>query len=474
MKPGSRTDRIACRRSLLWRLHLWAALIASPFVLLACLTGLLYVLTPQIEAVVHRALDNVQAAPPGAVLRPLDESVRAAEQAAPSGWRLHSVLPPLDASASVRVVFTPPANGEAGKPVASPDPAVGKGDGHGHGGSAAPPASAAAPAPVFLRPNFGLPGQALVVYVDPYSAQVLGQLPESQRFSNWSRKLHSSLQQGEGWRWMIELGASWMMVMIVTGLYLWWPRGEGVLPQAGLRGRAAWRQWHAFLGVVLSLLTLVMVTTGLTWSKHSGAQVRWARDVTGQAPPRIPAQFKSQLQEGAQRLSWDAAWQAVRNYAPVVPLQIMPPIGQEGVWRANHLEKTGQPARRFDLLLDAYSGLPLYYSGWSDQTAFAKATAIGIPFHRGEFGLWNQAVLIVFGLGVIFSLVSGWTMLLKRRAAGSPWWPTVQAGAWRSVSPWAWLGGLLMLAAMPLLALSAVPVALIELASAWRGSARRA
>jgi hypothetical protein len=32
------------------------------------------------------------------------------------------------------------------------------------------------------------------------------------RFSLWARRLHSLLQ-GKTWRWMIELGASWMMVM---------------------------------------------------------------------------------------------------------------------------------------------------------------------------------------------------------------------------------------------------------------------
>ena len=93
------------RRSLLWRLHFWSALIASPFVLVACLTGLLYVFTPQIERSLHGHLDTVQ---PQAQAKTLDEVVLVARQAAPEGWSLHSVVPAFDADDSVRVVFTPP------------------------------------------------------------------------------------------------------------------------------------------------------------------------------------------------------------------------------------------------------------------------------------------------------------------------------------------------------------------------------
>jgi uncharacterized iron-regulated membrane protein len=447
----------AARRSLLWRLHFWSALIASPFVLVACLTGLLYVFTPQIERAWHGHLDAVQ---PQSQARPLDDAVAAARQAAPEGWSLHSVMPAHEPDNSVRVAFT------------APMPEKGQGGGHGGHTSHGASAGAAQAKPQFLRPNFGIPARAVVVYVNPYSAKVLGQLKESERFASWARKLHSSLQQGDGWRWMIELAASWTMVMLVTGVCLWWPRqGQPLLPQANAKGRVAWRQWHAFLGVALGLVSFVILTTGLTWSQNAGNQIKWARDATGQTPPRIPAQFKSTVTDGAKPLTWEQALQAIRREAPKGSLMVMAPQGPEGVWRANQLDK-GDPTQRFDLLLDAYSGQKLYYSGWADQTLFGKATAIGIPFHRGEFGVWNQVLLFVFGAGILFSLASGWVMFFKRRAAGANVWPVVLPGAWRSVSLWAWLGGVFMLLAMPVLAASAVPVALAEVWVAWRHSWR--
>jgi hypothetical protein len=46
----------------------------------------------------------------------------------------------------------------------------------------------------------------------------------------------------------------------------------------------------------------------------------------------------------------------------------------------------------------------------------------------------------------------------------------VLPGAWRSVSPWAWLGGAFMLLAMPVLAMSAAPVAMIEMVLGYKKS----
>lgn len=435
------------RRTLLWRIHLWAALIASPFAVVACLTGLLYAFTPQIEKTLYGRLDRVA---PAERRLPLDEAVAAARRTAPPGFVLHSVMPAHGPSDTVRVAFLPAATTAVG-----------------HAGHGAP--AAASKTPAFLRPNFGIPGRATVAYVDPYTAEVTGVLPEAERFANWSRRLHSSLMQGDGWRWMIELAASWMMVMLLTGITLWWPsKGQSALPARGATGRTAWRQWHAFLGVALSIVSLAILTTGLTWSRVAGSQIRWARDAASQMPPRIPATFASVVPEGGRMMSWEQARLAVATQAPDVVTQIMPPAGPTGYWRANQLEKTGQPTSSFDLLLDAYSGAPLYRSGWAEQTAFGKATAIGIPFHRGEYGLWNQALLVLFGAGILFSLVSGWTMFFKRWTRGQPVFPPSMPGAWRHASWWSWPVGAVLMLAMPLLAATALPVALAEAVAAWR------
>lgn len=505
--PDAQRLRHMSLLSVLRRVHVWAALIASPFAVVAALTGLLYVLTPQIEGVVHGHLDR---APERSQRASLDVIVHAAVQAAPTGWRLHSVVLADEPARSVQVAFMPPM-------------AVGQGGGHGghggHGGGhalsgagaqgsagAQPTAGAQPAAPMepsktspakFLRNNFGIPSKALVVYVDPGSGLVLGRLPQSERFSNWAKHLHSQLLIGDGARWAIELAASWMMVLLLTGLIIWWPQpGQPVIPPAGQTGRRWWRSWHAVIGAAAALISVIILSTGLTWSQYAGGQIRWARDATGQTPPRIPASISSEspppspslgsthvhepgLAQGPAPnaspvvpLTWDAALHRVRDLAPGVAIQLMPPDpqrGELGVWRANHLDGSN-PFKRFDLLLDRVTGKVLYDSRWQDQTAFGKATAVGIPFHRGELGVWNQLLLAAFGISVLWSMLSGWASALQR---GKPLLPKVLPGAWRHLPIWVWPVAALMLVAMPVLAASAVVVVLIELALRLRTPTRQ-
>jgi uncharacterized iron-regulated membrane protein len=259
-----------------------------------------------------------------------------------------------------------------------------------------------------------------------------------------------------------------MMVMLLTGVYLWWPRRRTrALPQVQARGRAAWQQWHAFLGVVLSVMSLAILVTGLTWSRHAGEQIRVIRDFAGQASPTSPRGLQSAVVADARPLGWQAVLEIAQKQVPHVPTQIMPPRGPAGVWRLNNVDR-GQALGRFNLVLDAYSGKTLFHAGWEEQTAFGKATAIGIPFHRGEFGWWNQALLFVFGAGVLFSLVSGWVMLVKRQRQGASLLPRLMPGAWTSMPRAGWVLAAVLCVAMPLLAASAAAVVAIEAILGWR------
>lgn len=470
----SSTATLAQRKSLFWRIHFWAALIASPFAVIGALTGILYIFTPQIEAQLHGHLDVVQ---PAGNRQPLDAAIAAAQAAAPAGFQMRYTVPALNADDSTRVVFAP-SDKESGKKV---DKAMDKGDEHsGHTMSSASAKSGMVNPPDIpaktIKPDATAPGAGgherisrnVIVYVNPYTAQVLGQHGEMDRFGMWSKRLHSSLLQGDGWRWLIELSASWLMVMLATGIYLWWPRGsKKALPQAGVTGRAGWAQWHSFIGVALAIMSLVILTTGLTWSKYSGGEIRSLRDMSGQAPPTAPRGLKSAVLPDQAKLSWESLYQNAKSKAPEVAMQITPPRSADGAWRITNFDR-GQPEKRFDMVLDAYSGASLYYSGWDKQTAFGKATAIGIPFHRGEFGWWNQALLLLFGLSVLFSTISGWVLFFKRRGKSGMFLPRLLPGAWRAAPVGAVVTALAFFVIMPLLAWTAAGVAALELLLAWR------
>jgi uncharacterized iron-regulated membrane protein len=224
----SSTATLAQRKSLFWRIHFWAALIASPFAVVAAFTGILYIFTPQIEAQLHGHFDVVQ---PAGNRQTLDAAIAAAQAAAPAGFQMRYAVPALYAEDSTRVVFAP-LDKETGIAM---DKAVDKSGEHsGHNMSSKPVAATTTTAVSVASSQKGEAriggteriSRNVIVYVNPYTAQVLGQHGEMDRFGMWSKRLHSSLLQGDGWRWLIELSASWLMVMLATGIYLWWPRGS--------------------------------------------------------------------------------------------------------------------------------------------------------------------------------------------------------------------------------------------------------
>jgi uncharacterized iron-regulated membrane protein len=77
--------------------------------------------------------------------------------------------------------------------------------------------------------EFGAAPSAFTAYVDPVSAEVTGRVAESRRPDEWIRDLHSNFRLGTGAGTLTELAASWVIVALITGLYLWWPRSRRAL-----------------------------------------------------------------------------------------------------------------------------------------------------------------------------------------------------------------------------------------------------
>jgi uncharacterized iron-regulated membrane protein len=421
---------------LFWRVHFWAGLITAPIVLFAACTGLLYVFTPQIEAWRHADVDHV---PVGATVYPLDVQVSAV-QAAFSDQTLRFVVPAHAPGETTQVYLRAPhAHHEAGMATAR------KAGEHDH----------------------GLP-DGTIVYVDPYSARIVGHLQEMQRFKTWAKKLHSTALQGDGWRWLLELGASWMLVMFATGITMWWPRSQAaggpgwraLAPRMGV-GRQTWRDLHATVAMALGLVLAVVLVTGLTWTKHSGENFRAIQAALNQGTPKTPKTLRSAASPDAQALSWQAIFERALAGGPDVAVQITPPHGAEGVWRIENFDR-GQPTRRFALVLDAYSGHPLFSSGWDGMPLLAQATAVGIPFHRGEFGVWNQVLLALAALAAIFSVVSGFVMWWQRRPSGKLAAPVLARRHLRGLPWWLWALSLGLAFALPVFGWSLLAFTLVE------------
>ncbi|WP_406314630.1 PepSY domain-containing protein [Streptosporangium sp. NBC_01639] len=60
------------------------------------------------------------------------------------------------------------------------------------------------------------------VYVHPGTGEVLGQIDDSTTFMRIVRTIHGELMTGVAGDRIVETAACWALILVATGVYLWW------------------------------------------------------------------------------------------------------------------------------------------------------------------------------------------------------------------------------------------------------------
>src|SRR6185436_15418582 len=131
-------------------------------------------------------------------------------------------------------------------------------------------------------------GTGRIVYVNPETLAILKTVPHTARLTEIVRMIHADLMVGRYGAIVLELAASWAIVMLITGLFLWWPRearglAGAVYPRFNRGSRVFWRDLHAVTGVWVSSLALFLLITALPWTTFAGNAILKARGWV--APP---------------------------------------------------------------------------------------------------------------------------------------------------------------------------------------------
>jgi len=462
--PGYRT---------LWRWHFYAGLFVMPFLLVLAITGTLYCFQPQIEPLLYRHRLIVE---PQAVPRLPDNALLAKARAAmPAGSVALTAVITRDPQRSAEFVFR----------VAD--------------------------------------GAQQSVYLNPYNAEVLGTLSVDDRLMQVDRMIHRKLLLGKPGELLMELVACWTLVMIGTGIALWWPRGKAsaraaLLPRFTLRGRPLWKSIHAALGIWLALGALAFVLTGLPWTGSWGKQFKafatathlgappgtWGGLKLRSALPGTHAQDGAAADAPATNAAHDnhadmdsmpgmvmddlplplAPWAAGNTRVPasatndttqplslghIVALaaslgitddfNIVLPSSATGVYTVSYFPANPQDERT--LYIDQYSGAILKDIRYRDYGAIAKAVSYGTSLHMGRyFGVANQILCSAISLGLATLAVTGCVMWWKRRPQRSLGAPSRE----RPAPPMrGWKAGLVLLGMIfPLMGATLIAVSLLD------------
>lgn len=261
-----------------------------------------------------------------------------------------------------------------------------------------------------------------ILYVNPYTAEVTGRIQQQQTLMYKVRKLHGELLLEQGGEWFIELIASWAIVLILTGLYVWWPaKGFSLTAFFSIRThkgkRTFWRDVHAVFGFWLSLFLLIMLMGGMPWTDVFGSQLKWVQAKTETGYPkhwRSPKGLKSVVGDPVLSLDEMIAIALSQNLDGKITLKL--PKNERGVFSVSNRSLWLRDQQVFHF--DQYSGAVIKSYIWSDVGILMEMRQVAMRLHQGEYGLANWLVVLLVSLLFAISTAAGLASYLLRKPSG--------------------------------------------------------
>jgi uncharacterized iron-regulated membrane protein len=270
---------------------------------------------------------------------------------------------------------------------------------------------------------------------------VLGSLDTGTRIVEVARRIHGTLLLGQRGSWLVELVACWAIVMVITGLYLWWPRGRGAAGVIWPRRRALLRDLHAVTGFWVAGFALVLLLTGLPWTDVWGnafAAVRtemgWVQGVPQWSTSGDAASMRDEhashdhtamhaghdAHAGLSQLDALVAQATQESLAfPAVVLApgaaLFGPPSMDWVVTSN----TQNRPLGASITYSAATGEEIARERFADRHPIDRVVGYGLAWHEGAlFGAINQAIGLLTAMALVAMSVTGFLMWRRRRPAG--------------------------------------------------------
>ena len=266
-------------------------------------------------------------------------------------------------------------------------------------------------------------GEMDVVWIDPYSGRAYAPRAVESLTTGWIAHFHASLLAGPRGLVANGIGSALGVVMLLSGLWLWWPANLRQLrARLAVKREGSWRRqlldWHNVLGVYLFGLLFVTTLTGALLVLNSQTEQGIEKRVDALAGQSEPPPMKLAPQ-GARR-DLDELVATARGAAPGLTLSgLSLPMTPEAPLQAT-FERAGGLLRNTRVTLNPYSGAVLRIERDDAATAGHKTASLIGDLHFGVFGgvpvklLYTLTGLMPMGLFVT-GLLMWWKRLSARR-----------------------------------------------------------
>jgi uncharacterized iron-regulated membrane protein len=266
---------------------------------------------------------------------------------------------------------------------------------------------------------------------------------------------------------LLEIFACWALVLVASGLYLWWPRKSRaaggrvdkalVVPRLAKKGRARWRDLHAIPGMVFAAGTIFVLVTGLFWSAYwggtFGAVANKITPNTWVDAPNSPVATLGSLDRLQHKINWNtgdapiAASDASGIDPADLPAQasldlVVAAADDEGMkpgysisYPENSVDEAGEatyssftvanswPRKTSEaktVYLDQFSGRTIDTMDIYGNGGVSVVSDTLVSTHMGtQLGIASRIVMTLVCLAMIWSIISAVVMYTKRRRPGT-------------------------------------------------------
>ncbi len=258
-----------------------------------------------------------------------------------------------------------------------------------------------------------------VVYFDN-TGRELGRRGETEGLHNLIFELHSTVLLGDAGRALLAFVALSYLLLLLSGLVLWWPQRWP--PNLKIRLRRGWHpalyDLHRSAGAVLGLLIAVSVATGayMAWPPLRAAVSSLAGETQVKAPP-VP---KDSLQ--LPRRSLDELVSIAQTRFPGAMVgYVQAPGGTGKAVRVRFkVDDDRHPNGLSSVWLHPHTGEILSTYRWNELDTGSRIITVIYPLHTGELGGTPLTVLVGLGGLILAGLGISGLWLWTRRT----WPPT--------------------------------------------------
>ena len=257
------------------------------------------------------------------------------------------------------------------------------------------------------------------VYVHPSNGKVLGKINVSETDMHKVRKLHGELLMGSFGTKIIELVASWMLVLILSGVYLFWPRERGLKGLFTIRLKASkrlfFRDLHTVLGFWFSFLLILILMGGFPWTDVFGSGYKWVQKTTNSGfPSTWQGRGISSLSSSGQAISIDEMLQKATALNLDGEVSLNFPKSSKGVYTVTN--ETTHFSKMKSIHFDQYTGEIIAQNSWDDIGIMMKSRLWLMAFHQGKFGTWNFVLILITALALMLLSIAAIYSYLYRKS----------------------------------------------------------